>query len=83
VVAAYSLTYATDMGKLLGVPTPANWTAIAEKIKIPFDEKRQIHLEYDGYTNEEIKQADVVLLGYPLMYPMSDQIRYNDLEFYR
>ena len=29
-----------------------------------------------------IKQSDVVLLGYPLMMPMSQQIRRNDLEKY-
>ena len=29
-----------------------------------------------------IKQSDVVLLGYPLMMPMSKQVRRNDLEKY-
>ncbi|XP_069757998.1 protein-glucosylgalactosylhydroxylysine glucosidase isoform X4 [Narcine bancroftii] len=31
---------------------------------------------------EVVKQADVVLLGYPLMYPMSPQVRENDLVMY-
>ncbi len=35
------------------------------------------HLE-----NTSIKQADVVLLGFPLMWPMTDQVRQNDLLAY-
>ncbi|XP_060694448.1 protein-glucosylgalactosylhydroxylysine glucosidase isoform X2 [Hemiscyllium ocellatum] len=30
-----------------------------------------------------VKQADVVLLGYPFMYPMSTQVRKNDLVMYQ
>lgn len=29
-----------------------------------------------------MKQADVVLLGFPMMYPMSPEVRRNDLEMY-
>lgn len=29
-----------------------------------------------------MKQADVVLLGFPLMHPMSPEVRRNDLETY-
>lgn len=29
-----------------------------------------------------MKQADVVLLGFPLMHPMSADVRRNDLEMY-
>lgn len=29
-----------------------------------------------------MKQADVVLLGFPLMHPMSAEVRRNDLEMY-
>ena len=35
-----------------------------------------------GLEHTTIKQADVVLLGFPLMWPMSDQIRRNDLLAY-
>lgn len=31
---------------------------------------------------KHVKQADVVLLGYPMMYPMSSEVRRNDLEMY-
>lgn len=31
---------------------------------------------------EPVKQADVVLLGFPVMYPMEPEVRRNDLEIY-
>jgi trehalose/maltose hydrolase-like predicted phosphorylase len=33
--------------------------------------------EYDGYDGEKIKQADVVLLGFPLNYPMKQSTRFS------
>lgn len=36
-----------------------------------------LHLE-----NTSIKQADVVLLGFPLMWPMTENVRRNDLLTY-
>ena len=55
---------------------------IAENLEIPVDEAKGIHLEYDSYAGQKIKQADVVLLGFPLMYPMSTTMRRNDLVYY-
>jgi trehalose/maltose hydrolase-like predicted phosphorylase len=81
-VASFTFNITAQLGALLGITTPSLWSEIAEKLPIPFDPERQIHLEYDGYTNETIKQADVILLGYPLMYPMSEAVRLNDLNFY-
>lgn len=34
------------------------------------------------YHGEEIKQADVVLLPYPLLMDMPTQVHYNDLVYY-
>lgn len=65
-----------------GKTPPSQWETIAKGMKIPFDDEQQIHLEFDGYKGQKIKQADVVLLGYPLMYPMSPQVRLNDLVYY-
>ncbi|CAD7078921.1 unnamed protein product [Hermetia illucens] len=60
-----------------------SWTTIADKIKVPYDEKNDYHPQYDGFTRDiVIKQADAVLLAYPLMYPMSQTTRRNDLKFY-
>jgi len=49
---------------------------------IPFDTTKNIHLEYEGYSGTPIKQADVVLIGFPLMWPLDEQVRKNDLLYY-
>jgi len=82
VVAKISFDAAKSAALILGETTPTEWDAIASKLKIPFDDTLQVHLEYDGYKGDLIKQADVILLGYPLMYPMSPTIRKNDLVYY-
>ncbi|NXI07152.1 PGGHG glucosidase, partial [Irena cyanogastra] len=82
-VARRSLNFATDMARDLLLPVPEEWEHCARKIKVPFDEERKYHPEYDGYSpGEPVKQADVVLLGFPLMHPMSAEVRRNDLEMY-
>ncbi|XP_078271342.1 protein-glucosylgalactosylhydroxylysine glucosidase isoform X2 [Rhinoraja longicauda] len=81
--AKYSLQFATEMATHLQIEVPSEWMKIAEKIKVPFDAKKQYHPEFDGYKlGDVVKQADVVLLGYPLVYPMSPQVRKNDLVTY-
>ena len=34
------------------------------------------------FPDDTVKQADVVLMGYPLMADLSEEIRMNDLEIY-
>ncbi|NXS89592.1 PGGHG glucosidase, partial [Erpornis zantholeuca] len=82
-VARRSLNFAADLARDLRLPVPEEWEDRARKIKVPFDEERKYHPEYDGYSpGEPVKQADVVLLGFPLMHPMSAEVRRNDLEMY-
>jgi trehalose/maltose hydrolase-like predicted phosphorylase len=62
VVAKISLEFAAAIGKKLGKNVPGNWTTIANRLKIPFDEKLQLHLEYDEYNvaqHQIIKQVFV------------------------
>lgn len=48
------------------------WGEIAEHIKLIYDEELDYHPQYEGYERGTIiKQADTVLLGYPLEYPMN------------
>lgn len=62
---------------------PESWLDVARKIKIPFDLERNYHPEFDGYNPQQtIKQADVVLLGFPLMYVTDPIVRRNDLDIY-
>lgn len=78
-----SLNFSMDLAKELQKPIPDIWNDVASKIKVPFDPKINYHPEYDGYTlGDDVKQADVVLLGYPLMFPMSQEHRKKDLQIY-
>ncbi|NWI53990.1 PGGHG glucosidase, partial [Calyptomena viridis] len=82
-VAQRSLKFAAEIARDLRLPVPEEWEDCARKLKVPFDVERKYHPEYDGYSpGELVKQADVVLLGFPLMHPMSAEIRRNDLEMY-
>ena len=81
--ARVNLLFAIEAAEKLGkIPDPRWETVSQEKqgIKIPFDEKLRYHPEYDGYTQGTlIKQASVVLLGYPLGVPMDPDVRKNDI----
>ncbi|XP_040265771.1 protein-glucosylgalactosylhydroxylysine glucosidase [Bufo bufo] len=82
-LAQISLNFSMELAKDLQQPIPDLWNDVARKMKIPFDSKINYHPEYDGYKlGDEVKQADVVLLGYPLMFPMSQEYRKNDLQIY-
>jgi len=59
-----------------------NWKTIAQNMFIPFDSTNNYHPEYEGYNGVEVKQADVILLGFPLMVNMSLDVRRSDLSFY-
>ena len=39
-------------------------------------------LFFDSFLDDTVKQADVVLLGYPLMVDMTEEERKNDLDIY-
>ncbi|KFO26378.1 protein-glucosylgalactosylhydroxylysine glucosidase isoform X2 [Fukomys damarensis] len=78
-----SLRFATDLARDLGQPIPDQWLVVADKIKVPFDPEQNFHPEFDGYEpGEEVKQADVVLLGYPVPFSLSPDVRRRNLEIY-
>ncbi|CAF2594072.1 unnamed protein product [Rotaria sp. Silwood2] len=83
-VASYSIQLADRVSCITKKAVPQTWLDIAFNLYFPFDNQTQTHLEYDGFDlkNTIIKQADVVLLGFPLMWPMSKEIRRNDLLSY-
>jgi trehalose/maltose hydrolase-like predicted phosphorylase len=59
------------------------WLEIANKIKVIHDEPLDYHPQFEGYQRgTKVKQADAVLIGYPLMFPMNESTRRNDLNFY-
>jgi len=66
-VAALSIRSAIEVSTQLGLPVPANWSAIAHGLHLPFDAKRGVHPEYDSYEHGTVvKQADTIMLGFPL-----------------
>jgi trehalose/maltose hydrolase-like predicted phosphorylase len=81
-VAATALRDATQAAQVLGEPAPAQWTTIADHLRMPFDPQRQVFLQYDGYNGSLIKQADTVLLLYPVEWPMPAQVAASTLDFY-
>jgi trehalose/maltose hydrolase-like predicted phosphorylase len=82
VAAKISLNFATSVGDILGFQTPQKWKDISSALKTPEDPNQNIFLEFDGYAGQLIKQADVVLLGFPFEYPMSSDRRRSDLQYY-
>ncbi|MFH8796841.1 discoidin domain-containing protein [Streptomyces sp. NPDC017941] len=80
--AVTSLRNATRVAHLLGRRAPAEWNAIADKIRIPYDAGRKVFEQYDGYKGGRIKQADTVLLMYPLEWPMPEGAGAATLDYY-
>ncbi|MFD6464164.1 glycosyl hydrolase family 65 protein, partial [Streptomyces roseolus] len=80
--AALALRNAVRAAEILSAPVPSEWTTIADRLRMPFDPERQIFLQYDGYPGTHTKQADTVLLLYPLDWPMSPEVARNVLEYY-
>lgn len=77
-----SITHALAAAQILGIQVPSNWTSVANNILIPFDADLVIHPEFEGYTGDQVKQADTILIGYPLQFSMPPSVRRNDLEYY-
>ena len=75
VVAKLNLESAIELGRMLGEDVPDSWKWIAEKMYIPFDDEINYHPEFEGYNlNVTVKQADTILIGYPLMYRMERKV---------
>lgn len=56
---------------------------IADHLRMPYDIDHDYHPQFDGYAiGTRIKQADAILIGYPLMFPMNASTRSNDLSLY-
>ncbi|MFD8799467.1 discoidin domain-containing protein [Streptomyces atroolivaceus] len=81
-VAATALRNATRAAGLLGHPAPAGWTRVADGLRIPYDAERKLYLQYAGYNGSTIKQADTVLLLYPLEWPMAEGAAAATLDHY-
>ncbi|WP_406454339.1 discoidin domain-containing protein [Streptomyces sp. NBC_00876] len=81
-VAATALRNATRAAQLLGHPAPPEWRKVADGLRIPYDPERKLFLQYAGYDGSTIKQADTVLLIYPLEWPMEAGAAAATLDYY-
>lgn len=80
--AVTALRHAARAAQLLGERAPGEWTAVANRIRIPYDAQRKVFQQYDGYRGSKIKQADTVLLMYPLEWPMPTGAAAGTLDYY-
>ena len=84
--AATALRNATRAAQVLKETVPAQWTNIADHLRMPFDSTNQVFLQYDGFPlggpANQIKQADTVLLIYPMEWPMPQTVAANTLDYY-
>lgn len=66
-----------------GTYNSRGWKEIAKRIALLYDPNDNYHPQYEGYQKGTIiKQADTVLIGYPLLYKMNDSVKRNDLLTY-
>ncbi|KAF9958583.1 alpha,alpha-trehalase ath1 [Mortierella alpina] len=80
---AVTLRNSIKAASLLGQSdqVPSSWSDIAENITILYEPTSDVVLEYDGFNATiPVKQADVVLMIYPLEYTVLDP--HEDMAFY-
>lgn len=69
---------------LLGESAPEKWSDVEDNIFIPYNQHASIIPEYGSMNGSvEIKQADVVLINYPLEFRLNESQALNDLDFVR
>lgn len=82
--ASLELKAAIEAAKILGKPAPEKWSQIANGLirTMQIDPALHIYQEHEGYSGQKIKQADVVMLTYPLDFSMPKQVAIDDLNYY-
>lgn len=87
VIAKLNIGLALKFGPLVGQKIPSAWKDIEQKLYLPYDGKLDYHPEFEGFDvtkkGSVVKQADVILANFPLMFPMSASTKKNDLIFYK
>eukprot|EP00794_Sanderia_malayensis_P018525 gene18525-20383_t len=82
-IAKINLEFAVHIFQQFKIDYPSTWSTTASKMYIPFDTDHKYHPEFDGYQiGTVVKQADAILLGFPLMVDMTNAVRKNDLNIY-
>uniref|UniRef100_A0A183SW52 Protein-glucosylgalactosylhydroxylysine glucosidase n=1 Tax=Schistocephalus solidus TaxID=70667 RepID=A0A183SW52_SCHSO len=59
------------------------WEQLSSQIWMPVDQKNQVMLEHEDYKDGTVvKQADAILLSYPLMFPQTREMKENLIRKY-
>jgi trehalose/maltose hydrolase-like predicted phosphorylase len=80
--AATTLRLANRAAQVLGIAAPASWTTIADGLAPLYDPSTDTHPEFIGYQGQMVKQADVTMLQYPWLFPMSSMTAQRDVDHY-
>ncbi|ELR20704.1 glycosyl hydrolase family 65 central catalytic domain containing protein [Acanthamoeba castellanii str. Neff] len=82
-IARISIEFAAEAMQILGLKVDPVWLNISSNIYVPFNATGNFHPEYVGYEyGQVVKQADTILMGYPALDQLPEQVRRNDLEYY-
>ncbi|GFR84256.1 acid trehalase-like protein 1 [Elysia marginata] len=82
-IAVINLDFANHLKTVMGQAENPQWREISAKMVRPYDVSRDYHPEFEGFNpRDRTKQADVVLLGFPLMVDMKPSTRQRDLHVY-
>ena len=80
-----ALRIAVKAARLVGTTPDPQWSTIADKMYVPFDQQHQRHLDFDASVpHDKITWmgSSLIWLMYPtLALPMSPQVRRNDFDF--
>lgn len=82
-IARATLLAACELAAPAGAKCNSTFTYVAEHLHIPHDPKQDFHPEFVGFNvSMKIKQADTILMSYPLRVDMPYSTRLHDLEVY-
>lgn len=74
---------AQEAAEILGVEYPEKFQDVYDRMFIPFNSEAMIIPEFANMNGSvTIKQADVVLINYPLGFRLNEQQALNDLDYY-
>lgn len=77
------MKWVTRASEILGEDIDPKWKDIEQKMHIPERKDLDLTLEFDEMNGTAaIKQADIVMLTYPLEYPQSETRGKTNLEYY-
>lgn len=79
--AKVALENAARAAEVCGYDAPAIWRRIADRLRFHHSPE-DVTLEYDGYSGQKIKQADVNLIAYPLGVVSDRAQMLRDLKYY-